>query len=303
MGEHLRDAVAGREGVGVAEHHEDPMGRAGDQPESRLQDDHAGALRANQGAGHVKAVLGEQLVQVVARHPPGDPRVALPDETGVAVSEGRHPGVDLPPPPAPRHDVLQLAVAGASHPQAQAVVGEHLELLHVVGGPPRHERVEAAGVVADHPPEGATVMRGRVGTEGEAVARRGGSQLVEDDARLDPGEPALRVDPDDAAQVLGGVDDHGGVAGLAGQAGPRAPGEHGRPVAPAGLQGGLDVASVPGEHHAGGHLTVVRGVGGVEGPAPGIEADLPPDASPELGGEERGIARRPSPIRAHRRSL
>ena len=49
---------------------------------------------------------------------------------------------------------------------------------------PRHDRVDAAGVVADHAAQRAAVVRGRVGAEGEVMSLRRVAQVVEHDAGL-----------------------------------------------------------------------------------------------------------------------
>ena len=57
---------AARNGVGKAEHDQAPERRALDEPERRLEHGDAGALAADQRARDVEAVLGQQLVEVVA---------------------------------------------------------------------------------------------------------------------------------------------------------------------------------------------------------------------------------------------
>ncbi len=81
-----------------------------------------------------------------------------------------------------------------AHPQA--VVGQDLERVDVVGRPRaaarerRHHRVHAAGVVADHAAERAVVVGRRIGTEGQAGPLGGVPEVVQNRARLDAADPA-----------------------------------------------------------------------------------------------------------------
>ena len=99
----LGDVVAGAVDVGIAEHQQRLDGRAVDQVQARLQDGDARPLRAREGPGDVEALLGQQVVEVVA----GDPArqvlgIAAADLVGVAVAEVLEPGVDLSLAPAGR---------------------------------------------------------------------------------------------------------------------------------------------------------------------------------------------------------
>src|SRR5207244_10051209 len=106
--------------------------RVGHEPEGGTEDCGAGALAADQGAGHVEPVLREEVVEVVARHPPGDARVPGADELGVAVAEVAEAAVDLAPPPAARGYGGELVLRGGSHPQARSLVGQDVERFDVV---------------------------------------------------------------------------------------------------------------------------------------------------------------------------
>jgi len=75
-----------------------------------------------------------------------------------------------------------------------AVVGEDLEFFDVVVGLAGHDGMNAAGVVADHAAEGAAVVRGGIGREGEMVLFGGGAKSVEHDSGLDAGDTAGGID-------------------------------------------------------------------------------------------------------------
>ena len=88
-------ASAARKRVRKPEHREHAEGRAGGEIERGGDDVDAGALGADQGAGHVEAVLGEQFVEVVAGDAAGNARKFFADQIGVAIANAREAGVDL----------------------------------------------------------------------------------------------------------------------------------------------------------------------------------------------------------------
>ena len=92
---HLGHVVGGLEDRRVPEDQQRAARRLVDRWTVRLEDRRARALAADQGAGDVEAVLGQQLVEVEARDAPRDLRVALADEVGVAVTQVAQPTVDL----------------------------------------------------------------------------------------------------------------------------------------------------------------------------------------------------------------
>jgi hypothetical protein len=125
---------------------------------------------------------------------------------------------------------------------------------------------------------------GGVGPEGQAVDLGGVAEPVDHHAGLDPGEAAVGVDLQDAVHVPGHVEDHGDVAGLPGQARAGAAAEQRRAELPAGGHRGLHVVGVGREDDPDRHLPVVGGVGGVQGAAARVEADL----AAQLAAEDRG---------------
>jgi hypothetical protein len=83
----LRHVVGGGEDVGVAAHQHRAGRRAVHEPDRRLHHGHERPLAAHQRPRHVEAVLGQQLVEVVARHATRDVGIRLPDPTGMAVAQ------------------------------------------------------------------------------------------------------------------------------------------------------------------------------------------------------------------------
>ena len=262
-------------GVGEAEHGEGPHGRRLDQPDRRLRDDAAGALGADHRLGEVD-LPGQELVQVV---------------TGDAAGQVRKPARGRRP--DPRAQGLQRvgdrpgSVAPHRHPLA--AVGEDVERVHVVDRlAPRHG-VRSAGVVADHPAEGAAVVCGRVGAERQRVRRRGVAHGVADHAGLDARGAGLRVDLQNAVHVPGEVEHDGGVDRLPGDRGARTDGQHRHVVAAAHRQCRFGVRDVARHDDADRHPPVVRGVGRPHGPVGGGEPHGPGDGAPQVGGQRLRI--------------
>ena len=284
--EHLHHVVGRGRGVDVAGDDERAAGRAVDQVHGRLEHGHAGALGAGERPGDVEAVLGQQVVEVVAGDAARDLRVPLADQVAVAVGERTQP----------RGELVGHARAVGADAEALAAVGQHLELGHVVGRPRpgavelRHHRVHAAGVVADHPAERAVVVGRRVGAEGEPVLAVGLlAQPVEDDARLDARELPLGVDLDDPVQVLGEVEDDRDVHALTREARAAAAREDRRAVLAGDRDRGDHVVDAPRDHDADRQLAVVGARRGVERAVAGAEADLAVDRVAQRRLERGGI--------------
>lgn len=289
VGEDLHDVVGGLVRAGVPQDQQGARGRAGDQLEGGLQHHDAGALGAHQGARHLEAVLRKEFIEVVAGDAARDAGEARADEIGIAVAEVAQPAIDLAPAPAGADDGIEFRVAGRADGHARAVVGDDLHLLHVRRRASRHDGVHAAGVVADHPAEGAAVVGGGVGAEREAMAFGGAPQVVEDDARLHHGAAPLRVEGYHAVHVPGEVEDHRHVAALSRQAGAAAAAEHGGGMLAAESERGDGVLFVAREDDADRHLAVVGAVSGVEGAAAGVEAHLAAQAAPQVARQGGGV--------------
>ena len=182
-------------------------------------------------------------------------------------------------------------MAGRADGEPVAVVGEHVELHYLVDGERSrpielgHHRVHPAGVVAEHAAQRVAIVGRGIGTEREAVHLRRIPEHVEVAAGLDDGEAGHGVDVHDPVEVLRAVDDDCDIGSLSGEARAAAACGDRRAVAPARRDGRDDV--VDGRRHddPDRDLAVVRRVGRVRGPAPGVEADLAGYRSPEVGGE------------------
>ena len=188
MRQDARCRVGGVGHRGVAEHDQAPPRGVGDQAHGGAQDEGERALAADQRPGHVEAALGQQVLEGVAGHLAPEPAELGADRAEVGVDDAAQPG---------EQDVGVRGVGPArSRPQPQpgARAGHDVEADDVVRGAAVAERPGPAGVVADHPADGAPVVRARVGAEPQPVrpapapAARPGRRR----ARRRPGAPRGR---------------------------------------------------------------------------------------------------------------
>ena len=200
-GEDLGDVVARRGDVGVAEYQQHARLGAGDEAKQGLDDSDARALAAHQRPGDVEAVLGQQLVEPEARDPAGDVGEARADQVGRAIAQVEQTAVDLAAAATRADDGLQVLVGGGTDAQAQAVVGDDIEFVDVVDRLAAHDRVHAAGVVADHAAQRAAVVGDGVGAEGQVATFSGRPQGVEDDPGLDAGGLPVVVEHQDLVHI------------------------------------------------------------------------------------------------------
>ena len=204
--------------VGVAEHGQGPRAGRLDQPYDRLREHAAGCPRCRRRRGP-----RPRPSRAAAR--PGRTRrsgAGVPGSRCAAAPARSRPG------PAGRPGAPGPSRPGGSAPLAAC--RRHVQLPHVVGGGAPGHRVRAAGVVADHPAEGAAAVGGGVGAEAQAVRGGGVLEPVEDDTGLDDGGTRVRVERDDPVHVAGEVQDDAGARGLPGDRGPAAARHHRHPV-------------------------------------------------------------------------
>ena len=190
----------------------------------------------------------------------------MPDELAVFVSKIDKLPVNLSAPSAFTGDLLKTDIICFSNAHDCAVVKQYLELAHVVrtARPAAvkfgHHGMHTAGVIAQHAANRAMTVRGRVGTENQAVFLQRFLQFVEDQSRLDTRQLLRRVDLDDPIHVFCEIDDHRNIAALTRKA--RAPATTGDWRAEFSTHGDCDdhVAPVAWNHNADGDLTVIGAV-------------------------------------------
>ncbi len=261
-----RQGGGGRGGVvhvGEAEDQQHPGGGHRHQADGRAEDDAAGALGTDQGAGHVEAPLGQQPVQPVAGDLPAEPPQLGADRGEMSVPQVTQPGVEL------------LVAGGArAHAEQPSVGAQHVDALGDVGGGAPGHGVRTAGVVADHPADGAARVRRRVRADGQPVLGGAGSHGAEHRAGLDGRRTGVRVDLQHLVHVPGEVQHQAGADGVAGDGGAAAARGDPDPVGRGDRHGGggLLGLGVPGFDDRGRHDPVDRRVGGVGGPGQGVGA-------------------------------
>src|ERR1035437_2017637 len=142
----------------------------------------------------MKAIFGQKVIQVVARDAARDVGKSLADEIGVLCRNVFQSVVDLSAASRFGDDALQIFGGGGADAQAHAVRCDNVEFFDVVVGLARHYRMDSAGIVSDHPADGATIVAGGIGREGEVMLFGGGAGLIEDNAGPPTNDAACRVD-------------------------------------------------------------------------------------------------------------
>ena len=275
-GEDGRHRVGGLDHRGVAQHQHLAHRLVGHQAHGRAQHDAEGALGAGEEALEAPAVLGQQVLVGVAADLPGEaPELgAHVGQRGVGDRGQRVAGRRRP----------------ATGPHLAGAEGD-VEAHHVVGGAAVAERARAAGVVADHPADGAARVRRGVGPEAQPLGQGGALQGGVHGARLDHGRAGLGVDGQHPVEVAGGVDHDAGPDGVAGDRGAGAAHRQRHPGGPRGVEGGEQLVAVPRSYDDAGRHPVERGVGGVERPRQRRVVDVGHAPAAKLG-DDVGAAQR-----------
>jgi hypothetical protein len=74
--------------------------------------------------------------------------------------------------------------------------------------------MDSAGIVSDHPADGATIVAGGIGREGEVMLFGGVAELIEYNAGLHTSDAACRIDRKNSPHVLGKIQHDGDIAAL-----------------------------------------------------------------------------------------
>src|SRR5579862_2816540 len=122
---------------------------------------------------------------------------------------------------------------------AEAVIGQDFESFDVVVGLTTHDRVDAAGIVADHAADGAAVVAGGIGSEGEMEFFGGIAEMVEHDSGLHASDPALGINLENVPHIFREIESDRNVAALAGERSASAAAEQWRAKVAADGDGGL----------------------------------------------------------------
>jgi hypothetical protein len=117
-------------------------------------------------------------------------------------------------------------------------------------------------------------MRGGVRPKRQVMSLGGGTKVVEDYTRLDPGQTRDGIDLQYPVEVLRHVDHYRNVARLTGETRSRPAGNKRRSVLPADFDRLYHIRRRSRHHNTDGHLPVIGRVCGVQRTGAGIEPDL-----------------------------
>src|SRR6185503_9156935 len=214
MPQDLRYEIGAFEYIATANHNQQALGGTGYKPASDLESGHTGSLGTNQCPSNMEAILRKQVVQVIAGNAARDVRIFLTHELAVLIANATQPSVDLCLPPPRDDDAVEFSLAGLADLEPNSIVGKDFEFLDVLVRLPRHDRMHTAGVVADHPSQGATAVARGIGAESQVVLFGSRPQMVENDPGLDSGNPPLGIELENTCHVLGKIKHDRDVAAL-----------------------------------------------------------------------------------------
>ena len=143
----------------------------------------------------MEAILWKKVVQVVAGDPAWDIGEFFANFSCVLIGDSFERGFDLADAVVAAARYFRAAgQPGAAVPtffyialpnaESDSIVRHDFQCFDVVVCFPAHDRVDAAGVIADHAADGAAVMTGGIGSEGQMIFFGGVAEMVEDDSRL-----------------------------------------------------------------------------------------------------------------------
>jgi hypothetical protein len=98
--------------------------------------------------------------------------------------------------------------------------------------------------------------------------------MIKNDSGLDAGDAARGIDLENTVHVTGEIEDDRDIAAQACERGSAAAAEKRSAEFAAEGNRGQDIVGIAGKNHANGHLAIIRPVGGIEGAAAVIEANV-----------------------------
>src|ERR1700693_3352065 len=114
----------------------------------------------------MKPILRKELIEVEAGDAAGNAGETRANAVCVLVADRFELGVNLAATATFANDALKLGGGGCSDSNLGTVVQQNLQLLDVVDSLATQQGMRAAGIVADHPTDGAAIVRGRVRRKG-----------------------------------------------------------------------------------------------------------------------------------------
>src|SRR5260221_11636014 len=179
------------------------------------------------------------------------------DVVGIAVSNCPQFAVDLTPTATLLDDQIELVVRSWSDGQLRAILEQDAQLLHVVDSLPAKQRMSAAGIVADHSTNGASIVRRRIGSESQVMDLCLVSKRIQDHSGLNACNFSLWIKFQNAIHVLCKIEAHGGVATLSRKTCPGTGREDGSSGLPAGVDRRHHVVVVMRNYQSDRDLSVV----------------------------------------------
>src|SRR5579885_526769 len=165
-----RRLIRGRVNVLEAQHDQDYRPRAWNELQCRAQRDSAGALAADQRSRKMEPLLGEKLVEVVARDAARDAREVGSYRVADTIAKVCQRPYDFGLPSRSfAGGAYRLVIHRSGQPQSIAVVQDGIDGFHIINGLAVGGGMRAAGVVPDHPADRASVLSRRVGGEEQSM--------------------------------------------------------------------------------------------------------------------------------------
>ena len=172
LGHDFGNRIAGFVDVGITQHQQRPLGRMMDQPHFGFEQQGTSAFGSDQRAGDVKAIFGQQFIETITGDPPGNVGKPLADGIGIMIPEPAKFGINLRLRAAGADDAFVVFIRGLGEVQLLAFIGHDVHFVQVIDAAAGHHGMHAAGVVPQHPAEGAVVVRGRIRPPGQIVGHR-----------------------------------------------------------------------------------------------------------------------------------
>ena len=160
-------------------------------------------------------------------------------------------------------ELKELAAITGAGGEFRAVGEKAFDFEDVVASATVDERVGAAGVVAEHAADAASVAGGGLGAEKEAVGFEGEVEFVANHAGLDPRPTLGGIYFENVVEVTADIDDDAAADDLAGDGGATGARDEGGVVFMRIANEFGDVILFLGEGHAQGQLAVGTCIGGV----------------------------------------
>jgi hypothetical protein len=275
--EDLHHFVCGAKDVGKSEHQQALVTGCVDETNRRFEHRGTRAFGSDQGSRQIEPPFRQQGVELESGDAARDLREAGPDLGDMPACQRAQIAADLFCAAVFTRAALDAPPGCPADCQVHAVAGEDFEFLDGIRGRPSDHRVDAAGVVADHAAERAPGVCCGIRTVHQVMRRERPLQIVEDDTGLNARGSSMRIDGHDAPQVPRHVHDHGGVAALPREARAGATRQDSHVVLAARLDRLDDVFDRTRPYHADRRLTVVGGVGRIQGASSSAEIDLAGD--------------------------